>query len=451
MPGHKGFAWQEDGSFTIDNTLKNDLTELPGLDELAYPSGVIENLEKRAAAIWGAKSTFLSTNGATAGILASILMLSTRGTHLLVPRNCHRSVVHGLILSGLEPIWFDPIWQPEWDLWGPPDFENINSAIKNFKLNHSDNSKIAGLIITSPTYAGALANIASIAKLCDQYNFPLVVDEAHGAHLPWTNNYQSAALQNGAALVIHSLHKTLSCPTQTGLLHMSNKAEKDFGISESELRSFMTLVQSSSPSYLFMDNMDKLITAFENNKAQAKIKDIDELAIKLKGFLSISTQFELYEFAFPSASSHILIRHKNCPSDILQEFLIESGIFPEALPGNGLLLLLGIGSQASDIEKLKLALQDICSDKFTTRTEDVLPLQAKQVSPKPRSIEQAIGPRIAFFAPSHMIPSREAIGKISAECLAPCPPGWPILVPGQRISQNLLNFKNIKSVRVLKN
>ncbi len=458
VPGHKGYAWQSNGSLTAEPALKYDLTELPGLDELSYPSGVIQDLEERAAQAWGAHSTLLSVNGATAGNIATILMLAHHGTHLLVPRNCHRSVIQGLLLSGLEPIWFEPKWESEWGFWGAPDIAELSAILKNtFAVKQhliGQNAKIAGLFITSPTYTGALADIQSLSDICDGYEIPLLVDEAWGEHLYWTEQSEQAALNSGASVVIHSLHKTLSCPTQTGLVHISNKGVKDFSFSPLELRSCMNLVQSSSPSYLFLEAIDKLVFALSKGKAQYQIHQVEALSKRIKAFINQSDDFSLYESPSGIASTHFLIKQKDYDPKNLQDLLIEKGIFPEMPAGSGLLFLLGIGSQANDIEKLEMALKEI----IAASRQESQPISSNintswpggVAIPKPAEIDQALSPRKAFFMPSHIVSTKESLGKISAECLAPCPPGWTILVPGQRISEEILAFESIKSVRVVK-
>ncbi len=454
-PGHKGYAWQSDGSFTALPALKYDLTELPGLDELGCPTGVIQGLEKRAAEAWGAQSTLLSVSGATAGIIATTLMLVGRGTHLLVPRNCHRSVIHGLVLSGLEPIWFEPKWESEWGLWGAPDTAQLSEMLKDlFAKNQNVTSckvRIAGMFITSPTYTGALADIEWLSDICSIYKIPLLVDEAWGEHLYWTEQNKQAALDSGASIVIHSLHKTLSCPTQTGLVHISKKGAQEYGFSESELRACMNLIQSSSPNYIFMGAIDKLVLALSSGKAQEQIHRVEELGKRIKDFFSKTIDLSSYESHSGNALTHFLIKHKDYDPKKLQDLLIGKGIFPEMPAGLGLLFLLGIGSQTSDIVKLEMALKEI----IAVLPKDSKPLSSNNGEPKesiskPREIDQAMNPRKAFFMPSHIVSTKEAIGQISAECLAPCPPGWAILVPGQRITEEILAFENIKSVRIVK-
>ncbi len=147
-PGHKGHSWQADGAFVTDWRSQEDLTELPGLDELSNPEGVLSDLEQRAARAWGAQSTIISVNGASAGIIAAMLMLSKYGTHILLPRNCHRSVINGLTLSGLEPIWFEPVWHDDWGLWGSVDTDKLAKIIENVATVEGNNEiKIADCLL----------------------------------------------------------------------------------------------------------------------------------------------------------------------------------------------------------------------------------------------------------------------------------------------------------------
>jgi len=446
-PGHKGHCWQADGSFARDSRLDEDLTELPGLDELAYPSGPIADLEKRAAKIWDSSSTLISVNGASAGIVAAIMLLAKHGTHILVPRNCHRSVIHGLILSGLQPVWFEPDWHEAWYFWGAPSLDSIESCIAVAKKTiASRNGKIAGIIITSPTYAGALANIRAIAEVADKNNIPLVVDEAQGAHLLWSQNSKFASLNNGADIVIHSLHKTLSCPTQTGLVHLSEKALGKYGFSEFELRSGMSLIQSSSPSYLFLGAVDRLVTALETGKAQERLEQVEKLGLTLQHLLKERKDIELYQPQFGTVATDSLIRHSHLTSQQLQELLIQKGIFPEAILGSGLLFFLGIGSK-EDVVEILLAALDLISLECPSEIEHGTPAPTEV---KPSSFEQVFSPREAFFMPSQMVPREKAAGQISAECRAPCPPGWPLLIPGQRIGEEVMQLEDVDLIRIIK-
>lgn len=456
IPGHKGFSWQPDGNFARDPQLKEDLTELPGLDQLAYPDGVIADLEKRAAKIWGSRLTLISVNGATAGIIATLLMLAKRGTHVLVPRGCHRSVVHGLVLSGLKPIWFEPQWNSEWGFWEGVDAATVESAMTNIEGKESGRINlaptditIAGIVITSPTYAGTLSDIKAITSIANEHNIPLVVDEAHGTHLLWSENRKQSAIECGADIVIHSLHKNLSCPTQTGLLHLTEKGVQRYGFAAEEWRACLSLMQSSSPSYLFMGAIDKLVMALNNGAAIQQLQKVVTLSKKLKQSLQTRKDVSLYQPAGKTIATEVLIRHHHHSPQKLEELLIAEGVFPEVCFGDGLLFSLGIGSQEKDIEILFNALDKIAAGGFTGALAGARTESRKNMA-KPEQIEQVLGPREAFFMPSHAVPMQQAIGEISAECRAPCPPGWPLLVPGQRISKAILQYEGINLIQIVK-
>jgi arginine/lysine/ornithine decarboxylase len=206
-----------------------------------------------------------------------------------------------------------------------------------------------------------------------------------------------------------------------------------------------------------MTAIDKLVKALTDNKAQSHLQMIEKLGNRLKAFIENSKDFTLYKSDKDNISTDILIKHKFLDAPTLQNLLMNKGIFSEAVLGQGLLFFLGIGSQESDINKLEAALEKIMADhpskplSQSSATESIT-YQLANTKPisQPKAIDQVISPRKAFFMPSHIVSAKEAVRQISAECLAPCPPGWTILVPGQRITEEILEFKNIKSVRIVK-
>jgi arginine/lysine/ornithine decarboxylase len=284
-------------------------------------------------------------------------------------------------------------------------------------------------------------------------------------------NQKQAALNSDADIVIHSFHKILSCPTQTGLFHLTEKAVRQYGFSASELRASLTLIQSSSPNYFFIIAIDKLVTALGNGKAQQELERVEKLGRKLQQSLRKRKDIKLYQPDCEAITTDILIKHNHYNPQELHELLINKGIFPEAILGKGLLFFLGIGSQQNDIDILTQAMDQICSTASTKPKETALKesgisaeidrtmsidvdtnnhLDTYILRQQPVAIEQALSPREAFFMPSQVMSTRQAIGQISAECRAPCPPGWPILVPGQRIGSEILQFKSVESIRVVK-
>jgi len=437
-PGHKGRKLTTPAAAGENSYLTWDLTELPGLDELYQPTGVLSSLEKRAAKVWGAHASFLSVNGASAGLIAAIIALSRRGSKLLVPRNCHRSVVHALILTGLQPIWFEPIWEADWGIWGDVQSSDLATALKE---NGTD--QLAGAVIVSPTYAGALSNVKEIAELCHAYDVPVLVDEAHGAHLLLSSAHQSS-LNSGADLVVHSLHKILGGMTQTGLLHLSEQAVKRFAIAQHELRMALNLVQSSSPSYVLMSSIDATVSALESASGLQELERIEQLGISLRDKLERLQCLKLYRPSSLCLPTHLLL---GCGDpQALYSLLSERGIYLEGQLGLGLLLLLGIGTSELDLNDLVNTLSELeISHNGSFNHESRL----NEFEAKPIALEQKLNPKSAFYERSCLVPANKAIGQIAAECVAPCPPGWPVLIPGQRIEADTLRWHDFKSIRVV--
>ena len=423
-PGHKGrLALDIDSS-----TFACDLTEVPGLDELANPSGVLQNLQERIAKSFGARQSFISTNGASAALTAAILACASRGKKILLPVNVHRSAINALVLSGLEPIWYEPEWLSNWNSWGATSAEILKELIAKYE------PELACVLVCSPNYAGVLSDIAGIAAVCKSSNRPLIVDEAHGAHLSSASGYPASALESGADLVVHSLHKTLTAPTQTGLLHLG----KNSSASAFELQSALNLLQSSSPSYLFMLGIEQVLSDLEAGLAERA----NRLASQLR-----SRMAELREISFLQTQNrqdplHILLNHRCFSANDFNQILQEKGIYSETTLGNGVLLLLGLASNEVDLDLLLSALGAISATGEAYENAASKPVAAKQV----------LSPRQAYFAESITLKAEQAVGKIACDWVAPCPPGYAIVAPGQEISSESIKFLGDDTViRVVKN
>ncbi|MBY0359582.1 MAG: aminotransferase class I/II-fold pyridoxal phosphate-dependent enzyme [Candidatus Obscuribacterales bacterium] len=401
-PGHKGRTWRQ------------DLTELPGLDTLSSPEGIIANLQERAAELWGAQASYISVNGASAALCGAIIASANRGSSILLPRNVHRSAINAVIISGLNPIWLEPEWDSHWGLWGEVNPKSVKAALEKAEATP------AAVVITSPTYAGKLSDIRTIANLCKEYGTLLIVDEAHGTHLAFTEQSQLAALACGADFCAQSFHKTLGAPTQTGLLHLS----KDCPVSKAEVQAAMNLLQSSSPSYFFMCGIEHSLNEIE----QVTLAKIEKMALNLSQELSKIAGLEIYgqNSTAHQDTLHILVNARGISAETLHEALCRQGIFAEAILGKGILLMLGTGTLQTDCSQLVQAFQEIIAK--TPANGKIVP------EPKPQFGEQILNPRKAFFMKKRETSARLSDGCIAGDWLAPCPPGMPILVPGQKIT-----------------
>lgn len=228
-----------------------DVTEIPGFDDLHAPEEILREGQARCAALYGSLAAFFCVNGSTGGILAGIRAATRRGDRVLVARNCHKAVYHALELCDLRPVFVQP---PLLSLFGcaaslPPD------AVEKALQEYPD---IRLVILTSPTYEGILSDVAAICRLAHARAIPVLVDEAHGAHLGLSPDFPASALQAGADVVVQSLHKTLPSLTQTALVHLPSTR-----ISREELQRQLGIFQTSSPSYLLLASMDACVRLLE--------------------------------------------------------------------------------------------------------------------------------------------------------------------------------------------
>lgn len=269
MPGHKR---QTDlGITSFPNPFSVDITEIDGFDNLHHAEGILKASMERAAKVYGSDRTWYLVNGSTCGILSAICGLTRPGDKLLMARNCHKSAYHAVILNRLEPVYLFPEELTEEAVWGryriekdELDSENrsgISGGLLPEKAERllTEHPGIRAVFLTSPTYEGVISDIAAIAELAHRKGIPLIVDEAHGAHLPFGGGFPASALECGADVVIQSLHKTLPSLTQTAILHVKSRL-----VSPEQIERYLPVFQSSSPSYVFLAAMENCVRYMEN-------------------------------------------------------------------------------------------------------------------------------------------------------------------------------------------
>lgn len=243
MPGHKRRPF----GMLPGELSRIDITEIDGFDNLHQPEGILDGLQREAAGLYGAEESFYLVNGSTCGILSAVSCALPEGGHILMARNCHRSAYHGIYLRGLRATYLYPPYLEEYGIYDALEPEEVRRALER-------EPDIGAVLVVSPTYEGRISDIRAIADIVHERGIPLIVDEAHGAHLGLADGFPKNSCQQGADLVIHSVHKTLPALTQTALLHV-NGQRIDRGL----LRRFLRIYQSSSPSYLLMAGIDNTL------------------------------------------------------------------------------------------------------------------------------------------------------------------------------------------------
>lgn len=253
MPGHKRKCC---GSLPEEMYLR-DITEIDGFDDLHQPTGILRDLQENAAALYGAEETFYLVNGSTSGILSAVSAALPDGSHILMERNCHKAAYHAVYLRNLTVSYLYPTLMEEYDILDGISPDQVRKALEQ-------EPDIGAVLIVSPTYEGRISDVRRIAETVHEKGIPLIVDEAHGAHLGFSGDFAENSCQAGADLVIHSVHKTLPALTQTALLHVNGNR-----IDRTLLRRFLHIYQSSSPSYLLMAGIDNALQYVEEAGTEA--------------------------------------------------------------------------------------------------------------------------------------------------------------------------------------
>lgn len=411
------------------NVFQADLPELPELDNLFAPQGVIKAAQELAADAFGASYTWFLVNGSTCGITAAILATCTAGDKIILPRNVHQSAIAGLILSGATPIFVNPEYDPLLDITYSITLEGVEAVLKQ----HSDAKAV---MMVYPTYDGVCGDVEAIANLTHKYNIPLLVDEAHGAHFDFHPNLPKSALAAGADLTVQSIHKTLGALTQASMLHVHPSSRIDID----RLSKSLQLVQSTSPSYLLLASLDaaRQQMAIQGKHLMSRTLQLAEIARRK---ISQISGLSVLELTHPTPGFVDLDKTRltvnvsglGLTGFAADEILVELDVIAELPSPQNLTFIISLGNTEADIEKLVQA--------FTTLATEYK--QDKQIvtSDRPDKIASlAITPRQAFYAPTETLPIEQTCDRICGELVCPYPPGIPILMPGEIVTQEALTY-----------
>ena len=419
MPGHKGRS--KDDLFSYEY----DFTEIPGTDNLNSPEGPIKEAMGEIANIYGVKKSFILVNGSTVGILASILSICNKGDSFLIPRNSHKSVYSALMLKEINPVY---LYNDDANESYP--MVNAEQVEKAF-IKHPH---LKGVIITSPTYHGICLDVKSISKVTNTYNKVLIVDEAHGAHLKFNEKFPTSSVDLGADIVVQSTHKTLNSLNQGALLHVCSSR-----ISTNVIKNYINILQTTSPSYPIM-------MSIENSVLDARDRGRERLNQLLYYYNRIEK--ELNNTPFYLKGSELLSSGQVFDYDKLKIWIESpqvSGVYlshilrkkysiqMEMWDYNGVLAMMGMGTEEGDVERLVYALKD-CAHLI-----EEYYVKKKNIYSYPIT-KKCINPWEAINRNKEEVLLMESVGRICAEFIIPYPPGIPVLVPGEKIDKNTLLF-----------
>ncbi len=408
-----------------------DLPELPELDNLFAPAGVIREAQLLAAKTFGSQKTWFLVNGSTCGVMAAILATCGSGDKIILPRNIHQSAIAGLVISGATPIFLNPEYDPELDLAYSVTPEAIAEALKA----HPDTKAV---MVVYPTYHGICGNLEAIVKLVHQYKIPLLVDEAHGAHFSFHPDLPPSALSLGADVAIQSTHKVLGAMTQASMLHLQGNL-----VAPERLSQALQMLQSSSPSYLLLASLDaaRQQMAVQGKALMAKTLYLADYAKKrlnqISGVRLIEAPKQKTSGFWQLDQTRVTVNLQELGIDgfSADEILHQQlGVTAELPMLQSLTFIITFGNTQEDINKLINGFTELTKLELSASSTPNFSLSPSSLPPV------FLSPRQAWFCATKTLPIKEAVGCVSAELICPYPPGIPILMPGEEVTISAIEY-----------
>ncbi|ARV57394.1 arginine decarboxylase [Nostocales cyanobacterium HT-58-2] len=451
-PGHK--RGQGISQSLVDvfgkTVFQADLPELTELDNLFAASGVIQQAQQLASEAFGSSQTWFLVNGSTCGIEAAILATCGTGDKIILPRNVHSSAIAGLVLSGAIPIFVNPEYDSVLDIAHSITPSNLEAALRQ----HPDAKAV---FMVYPTYYGVCGDIRAIASLAHQYNMPLLVDEAHGAHFAFHPQLPIPALAAGADLTVQSIHKTLGALTQASMLHVQGDR-----IDRERISKALQLVQSTSPSYLLLASLDtarQQMAIYGKELMSRTLQLAEEARTRISQIPGLSV-LDLTPNPSPQAASGVkslgfialdrtrltvTVSGLGLTGFAAEEILDQQlGVTAEFASLQHLTFIISLGNTQQDIEQLVQAFTKLAMTS-PPKSEAFLGIQEKSSHVLWDNLfmmgdAMCISPREAFFAATEILPIQETTERICAEIVCPYPPGIPVLMPGEIITHTALEY-----------
>lgn len=437
VPGHKfGRGLSEPLTQQALSLESLDYTEIPGTDNLHAPEGVILSAQKEAARIFGALETQFLVGGTTSGLLGAILGTVPRGGKLILPRDAHKSVLSAVLMGGIEPVFVMPEIDSTVGISTGMSAAEILGAV-------SHHPEAAAILVTYPNYEGVACDLRFIIDVAHQHGLTVIVDEAHGSHFGLSCELPATALSLGADLAVQSTHKTLTALTQSSMLHYGT--EQGLRL-KPRISAYLSMLQSSSPSYPLMLSLELAARHYESKGMEEMqrllmlIDDFNNAAVSM-GYKFIHGQMSL-PVGFCFDRTRLVISGCDLGMDGYQlyEALEKDGVIGEYATPHYVVLIPSIVSEASDFERLTSSLTRIAekaspTSKAVNSLEFNVPvLKVTELPIRGVSAEQAL------WAEQERIPLSEAKGRIAADFLIPYPPGIPLLLPGEIVSEEVLRI-----------
>lgn len=429
MPGHRNEESIEELSILKENLYSFDVTEVEGTDNLHYPEEIIARSQMLLTRAMGSKESLYCVNGSTAANYAMIFGLLKREETVLMQRNCHQSIYHAISLLELEPAYLLPEMVEDFNL---PSF----ITLKELMRVHEANPKARAVILTSPTYHGMVTDISPLSEYCDRRGLYLLVDEAHGAHFPFSPLLPDSSLKSGAHASSVSFHKTLPSLTQGSVLNLSEKLTEE---ERYRIRHYHRVFQSSSPSYPLLASME-MARYYMEEKGDASYKSLLKEINSLKNdLMKIPGIRILGKKEVPLFDETRLVIKAPFPGAEMDRLLREEHqIQCEMTEGKNLIFILTPFDKKEDLARIAHALKAI-SLKYEKRWSEAIEEKPSFHSMHMQIPIRRFSENEVLHLSSEEVPLKEASGRVCTEKVVPYPPGIPLLLPGEVITQEILD------------
>lgn len=434
IPGHKkGVGMNPDfRQFIGDNALSIDLINIGPLDDLHHPKGMIKEAQQLAADAFGADYTFFNVQGTSGAIMTMIMSVCGPGDKIIIPRNVHKSISSAIIFSGAIPVFIHPVMDPRLGIAHGITTSSVRTALEQ-------NPDAKAVVVINPTYFGVAANLQEIVQVVHSFDIPVLVDEAHGVHIHFHEDLPMSAMDAGADMAATSVHKLGGSMTQSSVLNVQGKL-----VSPKRVQTVISMLTTTSTSYLLLASLDvarkqlvlhgqEMITKTINlaNKARAEINQIPNLYCMGEEIIDGDES----TFDFDPTKLLVHVRDLGLSGFEVETWLRkEANIEVEMSDLYNILCLVTPGDTEENVEALVTALQQLAT--YNETQEKVTPVTIEL----PNIPRLAMTPRDAFYAETELVPFDDSAGRIIAEFIMVYPPGIPVLLPGEIIAEENLNY-----------
>lgn len=431
VPGHKGGRGNSElTDFLGKSCLKADVNSMKPLDNLCHPVSVIKEAQDLAAEAFGAKTAFFIVNGTTGSVQTMIMTACKSGDKIIMPRNVHRSAINALVVNGAIPVYVNPGTNKELGIPLGMSVENVKKAI-------AENPDAKAVLINNPTYYGVCSDLREIVRIAHENNMLALVDEAHGTHFYFGENMPVSGMAAGTDMAAVSMHKTGGSLTQSSILLCGSNINSDY------VRQVINLTQTTSGSYLLISSLDiaRKNLALNGKSIFKKTVQFAEYARneinKLGGYYAFGNELCDNNAFFDFDKTKLSVHTRDIGLagievyDILRD---DYGIQIEFGDIGNILAIISAGDRALEIERLISSLSEI---KRLYSKDKTGMFDHEYINP-----EVITAPQKAFYSNKKSVPINQSSGMVCGEFVMCYPPGIPILAPGEKITDEIINYIN---------